>query len=111
MVAVIFYLVRKRRLREKYALIWIGCAIAMIGVIIFYPVLVFVTDLIGAMTPTTTLFLFGFVFMILIALKFSLSLSKLENQLKELSQKFALLEGRCEEDRSCREVKQPKEGQ
>jgi len=97
MVVLIFYLVRKRRLREEYALIWMGCAVLMLGAIYCYPVLVFFTKVIGAVTPTTTLFLFGFVFLLLLTLKITLSLSKLENQVKALSQKITLLEGQLEE--------------
>jgi hypothetical protein len=92
MVGLIFYLVRKRRLREDYALIWIACALAMLGVVWFYQALVLATDLIGARTPTTTLFLFTFIFVLLLCLKFSISLSRLKTQVKELSQKLALLE-------------------
>lgn len=109
MVTTIFYLVRQRRLREEYALIWIACALAMLGVIWFFPVLVFITNIIGAVTPTTTLFLFGFVFLLLLTLKFSISLSRQKNQIKELSQKLTLLEARLEE-RQHTEVIESKEG-
>ena len=111
MVAIIFYLVRKRRLREEYALIWIACAIAMIGVILFYPVLIFITNFIGAVTPTTTLFLFGFIFLLLLTLKISISLSRLDNQMKELSQTLTLLEARLEERSRRIEEMGSKEGQ
>lgn len=109
MVTIIFYLVRQRRLREEYALIWIACALSMLGVIWFFPVLVFITNIIGAVTPTTTLFLFGFVFLLLLTLKFSISLSRQKNQIKELSQKLTLLEARLEE-RQHTEVIESKEG-
>jgi hypothetical protein len=97
LVVLIFNLVRKRRLREDYALIWIGCALAMMGVIWFYSGLVFVTHLIGAVMPTTTLFLFGFIFILLLCLRFSIALSRHRTQIKDLSQKLALLEAHQDE--------------
>jgi hypothetical protein len=110
MIVLIFYLVRKRRLREEYALIWMGCAVLMIGAIYCYPVLLVVTRLIGAVTPTTTLFLFGFVFILLLSLKITLSLSKLENQVKALSQKITLLEGQLEETLQQEDPPRPEPG-
>jgi hypothetical protein len=101
MVALIFYLLRKRLLREEYSLIWLFCALAMVGVIWFYPVVVFVTHLIGAVSPTTTLFIFAFIFVLLLCLYFSTSLSRLRTQMKDLTQKLALLEAKGEEDRKA----------
>lgn len=92
--AIIFYLLRKRILGEVYALIWMGCALSMLGVIWFYPVLVFITYLMGAVLPTTTLFILGFIFVLLLCLKFSITLSRHKNQIKELSQRLALMEKR-----------------
>jgi hypothetical protein len=91
-VALIFQLVRKRYLREEYALIWITCACLMIGVIWLYPLLVFITHLIGAVLPTTTLFLFAIIFIFLLCLKFSVTLSRQKTQIRDLTQKLALLE-------------------
>jgi hypothetical protein len=96
-VVIIFQLVRKRRLGEDYALIWAACAIGMLGVIWFYPLLVFFTHLLGAVLATTTLFLFGFVFVLLVCIKFSISLSRHNAQIKELAQKIALMEAEGEE--------------
>jgi hypothetical protein len=96
-VIIIFYLVRNRRLGEDFALIWAGCALGMLGVIWFYSWLVFVTYLIGAVMPTTTLFLFGVLFMLLLCLKFSINLSRHKTQIKDLTQRLALMEAQQEE--------------
>jgi hypothetical protein len=92
MGGLIFYLLRKRYLREEYSLVWLFCALAMMGVIWFYPVLLFLTHIIGAVSPTTTLFLFAFIFIFLLCLQFSTSLSRLKTQIKVLSQKISLME-------------------
>ena len=96
-VILIFHLVRNRRLGEDLALIWAGCALGMLGVIWFYSGLVFVTHLIGAVMPTTTLFLFGALFILLLCLKFSINLSQHKTQIKNLAQKLALMEAQREE--------------
>ena len=97
MMAIILYLVRKRHLREEFSLIWLFCGLAMVGVVWFYPALVFVTHLIGAVLPTTTMFIFAFIFLLLLCLHFSISLSRLRTQMKDLTQKLSLMEARWEE--------------
>lgn len=96
-VIIIFHLVRNRRLAEDFALIWATCALVMLGVIWFYSGLVFLTHLIGAVMPTTTLFLFGVIFMLLLCLKFSINFSRHRTQIKDLAQQLALMEAQREE--------------
>jgi hypothetical protein len=91
-------LVRKKRLREEYSLLWLGTSLCMIVLILRYDWLLFITRLIGAVLPTTTLFLGSILFLILIAVQFSIKISKLSNQVKDLVQENALL--RYEFDKS-----------
>ena len=104
MVTIVLYLVRKRHLREEFSLIWLGYALAMVGVVWFYPLLVFITDLIGAVSPITTLFLFGFIFVLLMCLHLSITLSKLKTQMKDLAQKVSLMEAKQEEERGSKVI-------
>lgn len=91
-------LVRKKRLREEYSLLWLGTSLSMIVLIFRYDWLLFLTKLIGAVLPTTTLFLGSIIFLMLIAVQFSIKISKLSNQVKDLVQENALL--RYEFDKS-----------
>lgn len=84
-------LVRKKRLREEYSLLWLGTSVCMIVLIFRYDWLLLLTRLIGAVLPTTTLFLGSIFFLILIAVQFSIKISKLSNQVKDLVQENALL--------------------
>lgn len=104
MVTLIFHLVRKRHLREEYSLIWIGCALVMLGVVWFFPGLVFISHLIGAISPITTLFLFAFIFIFLLCLHFSTSLSRLTTQMKNLTQKISLMEAERERQNRPKET-------
>jgi len=84
-------MVRKKRLREEYSLLWLGTSVLMLTLIIRYDWLIGLTKLIGAVLPTTTLFLGSILFLVLLAVQFSMKISKLANQVKDLVQENALL--------------------
>lgn len=92
-------LVRKKRLREEYSLLWLGTSMLMLILIIRYDWLLALTKLIGAVLPTTTLFLGSILFLILLAVQFSIKISKLSNQVKDLVQENALLRYEFEQSR------------
>jgi hypothetical protein len=84
-------MVRKRRLREEYSVLWLATSIVMFVLILRYQWLVSLTRLIGATTTTTTIFLFALIFLILLAVQFCIKISTLTNQVKNLSQENALM--------------------
>lgn len=84
-------MVRKKRLREEYSLLWLGTSVMMLTLIIRYDWLLALTKLIGAVLPTTTLFLGSILFLVLLSVQFSIKISKLSNQVKDLVQENALL--------------------
>lgn len=90
-------MVRKRRLREEYSVLWLGTSLLMFILVLKYDLLVMVTNLIGAGLPTTTLFLCASIFLFLIAMQFSFRISRHSDQIKNLVQENALL--RAELDR------------
>jgi len=93
-LAVFFFtidLVRKKRLREEYSLLWLGTSVLMIVLIIRYDWLLALTRVVGAVLPTTTLFLGSILFLILLSVQFSMKISGLSNQVKDLVQENALL--------------------
>ena len=89
---VIVYLVKKRKLKEEYSWLWLLTGFVILVLVLWYDLLVFLTDLIGAVTPTTTLFIFGIIFLMLIALHFAIKISSLSDQVKNLAQQVSLLE-------------------
>lgn len=84
-------MVRKKRLREEYSLLWLGTSVLMLTLILRYDWLLAITKLIGAVLPTTTLFLGSILFLMLLSVQFSMKISKLSNQVKDLVQENALL--------------------
>jgi hypothetical protein len=88
----IIYLVKKGKLREEYSWLWLLTGLIMLLLVLWYDLLVFLTGLIGAVVPTTTLFIFGIIFLMLIALHSAIKISLLNDQIKNLAQKVSLLE-------------------
>jgi hypothetical protein len=84
-------MVRKRRLREEYSVLWLATSVLMFVLILRYKWLVSLTFVIGATTTTTTLFLFALIFLILLSVQFCIKISRLTDQVKNLSQENALI--------------------
>jgi hypothetical protein len=88
---VVVDMVRKRRLREEYSVLWLATSVVMFVLVLRYEWLVSLTALIGAGLPTTTLFLGSLIFLMLLSVQFCIKISRLTDQLKNLSQENALM--------------------
>lgn len=93
----ILEMVRRRKLREEYSWLWLLTGFGIIVLVVWYDLLVFITELIGAVLPTTTLFLFGVIFLMLIALHYSIKISALTDQVTKLAQELAILRAESDE--------------
>lgn len=97
MLALVVDLVRRRKLKEEYSWLWLMTGAVILLLTLWFDLLKWFTHLVGAITPSSTIFLFAFLFLILISLHFSVVISKLTHQNKELAQRYALLEMELEE--------------
>lgn len=97
MLLLIIELVRRRKLREEYSWLWLMTGAIIVLLSLWFDLLKWMTHLVGAITPSSTIFLFAFLFLILISLHFSVVISKLTDRNKELAQRYALLESDWEE--------------
>jgi hypothetical protein len=93
---ILLELVRGRRLREEYAWLWLLTGAAMIVLLSWHRLLVFVTSAIGAVTPLTTLLIFSSLFLLAIVVHYSVIISRLTTQVKNLAQEVALLSNRMD---------------
>jgi hypothetical protein len=84
-------MVRTKKLREEYSLLWLTTSFSMFVLVLKYEWLVTITGAIGAVLPTTTLFLGSIIFLVLMAVQFSIKISKLTDQVKDLVQENTLL--------------------
>lgn len=87
----ILELVRRKKLRIEYSYLWLLTGAGVLILSVRYDLLVWITQAIGAVWPTTTLFLFALLFLIIICVFFSVRLSSLSDQVQDLSQEIALL--------------------
>ena len=94
LLLLILELVRRRRLLERYALLWLLSAFVLLGLAIFRDVLETVSRAIGVFYPPNALFLIAFGFVMALLLHFSLAVSRLSDQSKVLAQRLALVEER-----------------
>ena len=94
---IIIELVRRRKLREEYSWIWLTTAVVIILLAIWYDLLRLITEIIGAVLPTTTLFLFSLIFLLVINLYYATKISSLHGQVKDLAQYVAILSTEMQE--------------
>lgn len=83
--------VRRRWLLEELTPIWLSCAAAILVLALSFDTLVWITDLIGAWTPSSTVFFLGLAFLMAISLSYAVRLSTLSNRVKLLAQEIAIL--------------------
>ncbi len=88
---IIIEMVRRRKLDEEYSFLWIIIGIGIVILVLWEDLLEKLTNIIGAVAHTTTIFIFGIMILVLINLHFSVKITKLSRQVKELGQEIAIL--------------------
>ena len=100
---VVFELIRSRRLRERYALLWLVTGVVLVVLSAWRGGLNTIAGWLGVKGyPPAVLFAVGLMFVILVLLHYSTVISRLADQNVVLAQRLALLETRLSEreDRS-----------
>jgi hypothetical protein len=90
-LVTLFEMLRRHRLREKYALIWFLIALAAVIVAVFPGLLVWATDLLGLSLPSNLLFFVASVVLLLLTLQHSYELGRLEERTRTLAEEVGLL--------------------
>lgn len=96
LMALVVSLVRKKKLKEEYAFLWIMISLVSIVLILWFRVVIFFTNLFGILSPNNTIFFFAILFLVVICLHFSVKISTLTSQVKILIQENALLQNKLE---------------
>jgi hypothetical protein len=94
LLLMVLELVRRRRLLERYALLWLLSGVVLLVLSTFRGLLEDAAGLIGVEYPPSALFFIAFAFVLLLLLHFSVAVSRLADQSKVLAQRLALLEKR-----------------
>jgi hypothetical protein len=90
----VFELVRRKRLLERYALLWMFAAAVLLGLSVWGDLLNSLSTAVGVQYGPAALFAVALGFVVVLMLHFSLVISRLTDQNKILAQRVALLERR-----------------
>ena len=97
LLIAVLELVRRRRLREKYALLWILTAIVLLVLSVWRGAVTSIATALGVSYGPTVLFAVGALFVLVVLLHYSTVISALTDRTVVLAQKVASLEQRIDE--------------
>jgi len=95
--AVIFELIRRKHLMERYAILWLVLGVTLLVLAAWKGLLTTLSHAAGIYYPPAALFAVAFLFVLALLLHFSIVLSRLSDQNKVLAQRLALLQQRLDE--------------
>jgi hypothetical protein len=100
LILVVLELIRSRRLRERYALLWLATGIVLLVLSAWRDGLNTIAQWVGVTTyPPAVLFAVATLFILVVLLHYSTVISRLSDQNSILAQRLALLEERVNEER------------
>lgn len=89
-LVIVIWMLLARKLREKYAVMWliIGLAVLLLG--IFPQLLLWLTDTLGVQVPANLLFSLAIVLLLGVALHLSWELSQAEDEIRRCGEEAAI---------------------
>jgi hypothetical protein len=107
LLLVVFELIRSRRLRERYALLWLLTGVVLLVLSIWRGGLNTIAGWFGISGyPPAILFAVAILFILLVLLHYSTVISRLSDQTTVLAQRLALLEAERESSKDPRNRQQ-----
>ena len=94
---LIFELVRRKHLMERYAILWLLAAVTLLVLAVWQGLLTTLSHLVGIHYPPAALFAVAFLFVLVMLIHFSVTISRLSDQNTVLAQRLALLQQRLEQ--------------
>ena len=94
LLLIVLELVRRRRLMERYALLWLLSAVVFLGLAIWQEALARLASAMGILAAPNALFFVAVAFILLLLLHFSAAMSRLSDQSKVIAQRHAILDQR-----------------
>jgi hypothetical protein len=93
---LIFELVRRRHLMERYAILWLVAGLTVLVLALWKGLLSTLAHAVGIYYTPSALFAVTFLFVILMLVHFSMTISRLSDQNTILAQRLALLQARLD---------------
>jgi len=91
LIIFIVELIRRKRLREEFSILWLAMGFVFLGVALFRNLLDRFSFMIGISYPPTALFLILIIGLMLILMHFSVAISELKEANKKLVQEIGLM--------------------
>ena len=89
-LGVVVEVVRRRRLSESYALLWIGVAVVGTLLALARPLVDRLSNAIGIVYGTSLVFALAILFLLIVCINLSMHVSRLEQRVEVLAQELAL---------------------
>lgn len=90
-LVIVIWMLLARKLREKYAAMWLIIALAVLVLGVFPQLLLWLTDTLGVQVPANLLFALAIVLLLGVALHHSWELSQAEDEIRRLAEEAALV--------------------
>lgn len=97
MLLAVLELVRRKKLREEYSLLWIVTVVVLLILSIWRDSLKLISKALGIIYPPNALFVVASLFILAILLHFSVVISSFKRKQLELAQRYAILNLRLEQ--------------
>jgi len=97
---LIFELVRRKHLMERYAILWLLAAVTLLVLAVWQGLLTTLSHAVGIYYPPAALFAVAFLFVLVMLIHFSVTISRLSDQNTMLAQRLALLQQRLDEQQA-----------
>lgn len=97
-IVIVLAMLLRRRLREKYAVLWVVIALMMLILGIFPSVLGWLAQLLGVQVPSNLLFSLAIVLLVGVALHHSWELTRSEERTRRLAEEVAILRSELDRD-------------
>jgi hypothetical protein len=97
LLAIVFELMRSRRLQERYALLWLLTGLVVFVLAAWRSLLGWAAGAVGIAYPPSALFVLASFFILIVLLHYSTVISRLSEQNTLLAQRLAILENRLRE--------------
>lgn len=92
-VSVVLEAVRRRKLLESFALLWIGVGVSLVSLALARPLVDRVAKAVGVSYGASLILGLGVLFLLFVALTLSIHVSRLEDRVEVLAQEVAFLRG------------------
>ena len=106
-LVVLFELLRRKHLREKYAITWVVVSLMTLLVAAFPSILYWLSSLIGVAVPSNLLFFIASMVLLIISVHHSYELGRLEDRTRTLAEEVALLRLQVESAGAAEDLPQP----